>query len=182
MADGLSLHVRLEGFDRFAASLANIQPGVRTRLFLDAVGQLIVSEARRRAPVNVGLLRSSIFHEVDQQDPPRWVDVGSKVRYAPYMEYGTGTVHDHPNWPHARHIPFVNRDENGRPVAALFWYAKRKGLGYGGGYAIARAIAERGGLKPRRFLRGSIEDLSAKISERWTQVRDGIARDLSGNP
>jgi len=180
VADGLSIQVRLDGFDRLVRSLNSVDVGQRTRLFLDGVGHLIVSEARLRAPVNVGLLRSSIFHEVDQQEPPRYVDVGSRVRYAPYMEYGTGTTHDHPSWPKVRHIPFVGRDEDGRPVAALFWYAKRKGLGFGGGYAIARAIAKRGGLMPRRFLRGSIEDLRGRIGERWVEVRDGISRHIAG--
>jgi len=180
MADGLDVQVRLEGYDRLVASLANIEIGQRTRTFLDATGQLIVSEARIRTPVNVGLLRSSIFHEVDGDSSPRWVDVGSRVHYAPYMEYGTGLTHDHPSWPKVRHIPFVNRDEDGRPVAALLWWGKRKGMGYGGGWAAARAIAKRGGLKPRRFLRGSVESLRGRIGERWQDVLAGISRDLAG--
>ena len=180
MADGLDIQVRLDGYDRLVASLDNIGIQQRTRTFLDATGHLVVSEARVRAPVNVGLLRASIFHEVDGSTDPRWVDVGSRVRYAPYMEYGTGLKHDHPNWPKERHIPFVNRDEKGEPVGALFWYANRKGLGFGGGYAIARAIAKRGGLMPRRFLRGSIESLRGRIAERWQDVLAGISRDLAG--
>ena len=71
MADGLDIRVRLDGFDRLVRSLDSVDVGQRTRLFLDGVGHLIVSEARLRSPVNVGLLRSSIFHEVDQQEPPR---------------------------------------------------------------------------------------------------------------
>ena len=182
MADGLDIQVRLEGYDRFVASLDNVGIQQRTRMFLDATGHLVVSEARIRAPINVGLLRASIFHEVDGSTDPRWVDVGSRTRYAPYMEYGTGVTNDHPTWPKVRHVPFVNRDENGRPVAALFWWANRKGMGYAGGWGVARAIAKRGGLKPRRFLRGSIETLAGTIGERWRDVLAGITRDLGGQP
>lgn len=181
MADGLDIQVRLEGFDRLTASLRGLQVGQRTRAFLDATGHLVVSEARRRAPVNVGLLRASIFHEVDGNSDPRWVDVGSNQHYAPYMEYGTGLTHDHPSWPKVRHIPFVNRDEeNGRPVGALFYWAKRKGMGFAGGWGVARAIARRGGLRPRRFLRGPIEDLKPRINDNWRLVLDGIRNDLAG--
>lgn len=180
MADGLDIRVRLDGFDRLVRSLNSVDVGQRTFLFLDAAGTLVRDEARIRTPVNSGLLRAQINYEVDQQSPPRWVDIGTRVHYAPYMEYGTGLVHDHPSWPKVRHIPFVNRDEKGQPVQGLFYWASRKGLGKGGAYRIAHAIAKRGGLRPRRFLRGSLEDLQGRIGQRWAEVRDGISRHIAG--
>lgn len=177
MSSSALLSLTLEGWREFVGSLSRLNVDERTRAFLDAAGQLVRDQARIRAPVNSGLLRAQIFHETDTANPPRFVDIGANVHYAPYMEYGTGLVHDHPNWPKERHVPFVNRDERGNPVPGLVYWAKRKGLN---AYAVAHAIAKRGGLKPRRFIRDSLDTNAREIGERWREVWEGLARD-AGN-
>jgi len=69
------------------------------------------------------------------------------------MEYGTGLTHDHPNWPRRVHVV---------PVGALSnWGPVRRNLVSAG--AVATSITRRGGLKPRRYLRGMLEDNSSKF-------------------
>ena len=144
--------VRVEGLDRV---LAGLQPvplfAAPLRKGFDAVGYLLTSEAKRRAPVDRGTLRASIAHEVEGGAIPTGVKIGAKPFYAPYMEYGTGLAHDHPSWPRKRHMV---------PPGALDGWAKRKGLDGG---AVARSINKRGGLAPRRFLRGALEANEARV-------------------
>jgi HK97 gp10 family phage protein len=129
----------------------------------EAVGYLLTSEAKRRAPVDRGLLRASIAHKVDQSSVPMGVEIGAKPFYAPYMEFGTGLVHDHPSWPRKRHMV---------PAGALDGWAKRKGLDGG---AVARSINKRGGLKPRRFLRGALEGNEARVVSIVTKALKSVA-------
>jgi hypothetical protein len=140
--------IKVEGLDKLMARL-RVDPlvGKPLRDGFEAVGHLVVSEARKRAPVDRGLLRASIAHEAETLG----VKVGAKPKYAPYMEYGTGLVHDHPSWPRKRHVV---------PPGALAGWGKRKGAD---GAAVANAISRRGGLKPRRYLRGALEDNTGRI-------------------
>jgi len=180
---GVRLDVRLDGWERLVASLASVAPEQRVRQFLDSTGLLLRDEARRRAPVNSGVLRSQIFHEVDSAEPPQWVDVGAMPHYAKYMEFGTGLRHDHPNWPRKRHFGYVlEQGAHWQPVPGLVYWAKRKGMGAPESAArgLMVAIARRGGLDPRRYLRGPIEDLRGRVADRWASVFSGIVRDVSG--
>lgn len=49
----------------------------------------IRNEAVSAAPVNVGRLRTSIYAQKERASGLLW-SVGTKVKYAPYMEFGTG--------------------------------------------------------------------------------------------
>lgn len=108
--------------------------------FRDATVQ-IANTSKRLAPVNTGRLRSSIAQEVRMRDNVVEGVVGSNVRYAPYMELGTGTFVGKP-----RHYP---------PAGALDVWARRNGMG--SGYVVAQAIGRAGGLKPRRFMQRAFE-------------------------
>lgn len=55
--------------------------------------QNIETEATASAPVDLGILRSSINGEVDKLNGV----VGSTVRYSPYIEFGTGGLVDVPS-------------------------------------------------------------------------------------
>lgn len=121
------------------------------------IGLHASSESKRLAPVDTGLLRNRITYEVDRSPLPTFVRIGTiggdNPGYAAYMEYGTGLRHDHPNWPRRPHVV---------PGKALVKWAARKarsryGGPEGGAYAVARAITARGGLAPRRYLRGPFE-------------------------
>ena len=118
------------------------------------IGLEQVSASRRGAPVDTGLLRNRITYEVDSSPFPNFVRVGTigkgGANYAAYMEFGTGMAHDHPNWPKKPHEP---------SPAALQKWAQRKSRGPKNfnAFSVAAAITKRGGLEPRRYLRGPFE-------------------------
>ncbi|MEL7646980.1 MAG: HK97-gp10 family putative phage morphogenesis protein [Sedimentibacter sp.] len=55
---------------------------------LEYAGQLIENEAKRKVPVDDGVLRASITHAVDNENSS--VSIGTSTEYAPYVEFGTG--------------------------------------------------------------------------------------------
>ena len=133
----------------------------------EAIGLHAMSASRRRAPVDVGLLRNRISYEVDRSPLPTFVRIGTlggdNPGYAAYMEYGTGTRHDHPSWPRKPHRlnpavleGWVARKGRSRGEKAA---ARRERLARVSDDARAAAygIMRRGGLEPRRYLRGPFE-------------------------
>jgi len=54
---------------------------------LEGVGSFLHAEASLRAPVDTGMLRSSINYSVDE--PEKTVRYGTNVEYAIYVEKGT---------------------------------------------------------------------------------------------
>jgi hypothetical protein len=123
------------------------------RAALVNIGRHGENAAKLRAPVDKGRLRASITHEVDDQPLMLDVRIGvigvtGDLKYAKYMEYGTGTKHDHPNWPRSRHVVTGGQLMNWGPAK----------VGLANPYAAARIITRRGGLMPRRYLRSVLED------------------------
>ncbi len=132
------------------------------------IGHEQKSDSFRAAPHNIGKLRNSIVYEIDRSPFPTFVRVGTignkDLKYAAWMEYGTGEANDHPNWPKKEHkMP---------PPGALDKYVTQKGRYRGetskarasrlagvrsAAFALGKAINERGGLEPRRYLRGPFE-------------------------
>lgn len=108
---------------------------------------LVEREAKIRSPVDTGRLRASITPSVTQN--PLQGIIGSNVFYAPYQELGTGR--------------FAGRSRHWPPAAALETWARRHGIE--SGFVVARAIGMRGGLRPRRFLRGAVEANAEKIRD-----------------
>lgn len=119
---------------------------------------VIERDAKRFAPVDTGRLRSSITHAVRVGGFPPVLQgvVGSNVKYAPYMEFGTGTFVGKP--PHR--MP---------PISALERWASRHGTS---AFIVARAIMRRGGLEPREYFKQSVEKNEDKIVD---ILGDGIA-------
>lgn len=120
--------------------------------FFDRATIHIQGLGRRKAPVDTGRLRASIAQKVDPKPLPLWGEVGSNVFYAPYVEFGTGTMSDQGS--RARHWP---------PSDALEGWAMRHG--FPNAFLVARAIGRRGGLKARKFLRGAVEESRSKLQE-----------------
>jgi len=108
---------------------------------------LVLRESRKNAPVNRGLLRSSLAMEVRATAREVQGVVGSPVKYAPHMEYGTKPFTP-PLQPLVRwvELKFGKRGQDAILVA--------KG--------VQRKIARRG-LKPRRYLRSAVEDNKSKL-------------------
>ena len=104
-------------------------------------------DAKRFAPVDTGRLRASIVPSVALKDNVLEGVVGSNVKYAPYMEFGTGL--------HTERAMMGGGGSHFPPSSALELWAKRHKLP--NGFVVARAIWRKGGLKPRRFLRQAFE-------------------------
>lgn len=155
--------IKSTNLERYANKLANLErPTFRSlQNYVVRSSEAVAGQARSKAPVNNGPLRASITTQYNSTGPG-YVEssIGTNLTYAPYMEYGTGLVHDHPSWGRKRHVV---------PYKALLGWARRK---LGGGsdrqvtsfaIAVAKNIMKRGGLLPRRFLRGSLEAFEPRI-------------------
>lgn len=143
--------IHIEGLDRLLRKLGPALVREPLRRFLERGAIVVQGHARERAPVDTGLLRSDIAYELDPADVPSWARIGPNVFYAPYQEYGTGLLAEGPGAAGGRHWP---------PGEALSAWAERHG---GNGFAVAAAIGRRGGLRPKRFLRGGLQDSLAEI-------------------
>jgi hypothetical protein len=144
----IRIEVELKGQD-VVRQLFNRAPRVATEEFSRAfhrITQGIATDAKRNAPVDRGRLRSSINAQVKTHVTQIVGEVGTKVFYAPYMEFGTGKVGD-PVVPHkSTHWP---------PGAALDTWARRHG--FSSGARVAAIIGRRGGLKARRYFRNALD-------------------------
>jgi hypothetical protein len=167
-----ALEVASEGVQELAAALAleDDIPGI-LRAWVTGAGEAVAGLARARAPVNSGALRRSINIRVESSATDATAFVGSNKFYAPYMEFGTGLRHDHPSWPRKRHLI---------PEGALDAWAAMKSRGGTpvDPNAVRSAIMKAGGLKPRRYLRSSLEDLEPKIIASADKMADEILRRL----
>ena len=132
----------IENLTHVGQELVNAEKPMR------AATLLVSGAAKRNAPVDTGVLRSSITPSVRSSGQGIVGVVGSNVEYAPYMELGT-----RPHWP---------------PVAALETWARRHGIS---AFLVARAIAKRG-LKARRYLQKAFQQNVGRINhifEDWVR-------------
>ena len=144
------LHIELEGMKEVQEKMEQVISDLHGPPVLNAMRDATMKvqrDAKIAAPVDTGKLRASIVPEVALKDNVLEGVVGSNVKYAPYMEFGTG-MHTERAMMGAggRHFP---------PSSALELWAKRHRLP--NGFVVARAIFRAGGLKPRRFLRQAFE-------------------------
>ena len=162
------VQVKIKGLNKLLEALRNnANLGQPVSQAFHKIGLRQVSDSRRKAPVDVGKLRNSIFYEVEYKPFPTYVRAGvlggPTAAYAAYMEFGTGTQHDHPNWP---------KKEHKLPSGVLEGWVARKGRYRGekakarrarlarvksSAFLAARGIMQRGGLTPRRYLRDPFE-------------------------
>ena len=159
MAESL-LELKIKGLKAMVDRMDFQDPLERTLgKYIQTAGETIAGSARSKAPVDVGTLRSSINAQYRHEGALFQSVIGTNLHYAPYMEFGTGTQHDHPNWP---------RNPHRIPPGALEGWATRKlrsseadpkQMAARAAYSIMR----NGGLKPRRFLRSSFEELQPQI-------------------
>lgn len=75
----------------FARSLARElkRMELRSEADLARFGILVQNGARVRCPVDTGRLRASIMSTPGRDGRGPYVDIGTNVQYAPYVEYGT---------------------------------------------------------------------------------------------
>lgn len=113
--------------------------------------------------INSGQLRNSITPEIRNKHNILQGVVGSNLKHAPYMEFGTGIPAGRP-----RHIP---------PLAAIQKWVSQKNRGGKtlNAYVIQQAIAKRGGLVPRRYLQRAFDDNKKKIQDLFDDTVKKIA-------
>jgi len=121
---------------------------------------MVERDAKIAAPVDRGNLRNSITSEIRATQHEALGIVGSNVKHAPYMEYGTGT--------------FVGKAPHYPPMSALRVWARRHGMHP---FLVARAIGRAGGLKPRLFLTGAFEKNEARIEKKIDDAVRGIVEE-----
>ena len=90
MADQISF--KIEGLDALIKRLGKLSPKIAKEVAMEvnASALAIQSKAKRDVVVDNGMLRNSIqLKEINQGDKIVYT-VGSALRYAPYVEFGTG--------------------------------------------------------------------------------------------
>jgi len=90
MADNISF--KIEGLDDLIKRMGKLAPKIAKEVALEvnASALAIQSKARRDVVVDNGILRNSIqLREINRGDKIMYT-VGSALRYAPYVEFGTG--------------------------------------------------------------------------------------------
>jgi len=119
---------------------------------------VIVSDARKDAPVDTGRLRSSILPEIRDAATEVQGVVGSNVVYAPYIEFGT-----RPHFP---------------PISAIRLWVHHKGMAAAEdegrvAFLIARKIA-RTGTKAQPFLMPAFAKNETAIRNRFGRAVEVI--------
>ena len=92
--------------------------------FLERVATTIENKVREETPTASGRLRAGIVHQISSDPVPLWARVGSKVKYAPYVEFGTK-----PHWPPPNKIRFwpalmTPILDVGPPVRSPSWFRR----------------------------------------------------------
>ena len=90
MANNISF--KIEGLDALIKKMGKLTPKIAKEVALEvnASALAIQSKARRAVPVDRGVLRNSIqLKEINKGDKIMYT-VGSPLKYAPYIEFGTG--------------------------------------------------------------------------------------------
>lgn len=171
----MATQIAIKGLPELLRRLDSELFAVPLRNFLNRATIAVQGRARPNTPVDTGGLRNRLLTKVDSAALPTWGKVGfldanegSSVWFqARAMEYGTGRQGDPEVLHSSSHFP---------PGGALDTWAHRHG--WASGWAVAAAIARRGGLKPHRMLRDGLRDsmgqvrraldmLQAEIRQQW---------------
>lgn len=118
--------------------------------------QRVLADVKRETPVDTGRLRSSITGRTEGSGAEIRGIVGTNVKYAAYVEFGT-----RPHWP---------------PIKALEVWARRHGTT---AYQVALGIA-RHGTRAREMFRKGLESNVEWIKGEFEEVGERIARRLTG--
>jgi hypothetical protein len=148
-----AIDVKIIGLDKLESQYHACFPQPITN-FLTRIGEAVRNGAVEAVPVDMGILKNDISYELDDNKTPfpRYVNIGTNVPYAPYIEGGTGILADLPGGKGQPYFP---------PPSALDGWAKRHG--WESGFAVAQAIFRKGGTPPRRFLRNALAEQTKSI-------------------
>jgi len=168
MADNISF--KIEGLDALIKRIGKLAPEIAKEVALEvnASALAIQSKARRDVKVDNGILRNSIqLKEINTGDKIMYT-VGSRLKYAPYVEFGTGGKVSIPAGFEELASGFKGKKAGTFKdmVQALTLWVRRKGIGGGNDKSIAYAIAIsilKKGMRPQPFLIPSFETEKPKM-------------------
>lgn len=149
------IEIEMRGLKEITGALKRAGEDIQRKIpaVMRCAVRVVKREAKERAPVDTGRLRSSITSEVRGVALETVGVVGSNVEYAPYMELGTK-----PHWP-----PYGP----GTPLARWAYLHKTDA------FVVARAIAARG-IKARRYLQGAFEEKKREIIQMFFDLVNGL--------
>jgi HK97 gp10 family phage protein len=191
MADNISLNI--SGLDKVFASLNKLSDKIKTEVALEMNSSAlnIQSNAKRNAPVNMGTLRNSIALTEQIEAGKLTYTVGSKLNYAPYIEFGTGGKVDTQGYDSfAMQFKSKGGGTFKELVKALMEWVNRKGItgtysiksqkrtgnkaknakqDQSVAYAIALSIIKKG-LRPQPFLIPAYESEKPKLLKKINDI------------
>jgi HK97 gp10 family phage protein len=192
MADAIFL--KINGMDKLFNDLNKLSEKIKTEVALEmnASALNIQSNAKKNAPVNFGVLRNSIQLVEELGGGKLIYTVGSKLSYAPYIEFGTGGKVSIPNGYENFAQQFKGKQGGTfqQMLNALVEWVKRKGLvgtysvktqkrtgnkkiqskqNESAAYAIAISILKKG-LRPQPFLIPAYEQEIPKLKEKIKNI------------
>lgn len=87
----MAAKIGINGGKELAEKFKKISKDVENELeqALMTGGLRVERDAKIKVPVDTGRLRSSIATRLTAEGDSRYVEVGTNVKYAPYVEYGT---------------------------------------------------------------------------------------------
>lgn len=102
-------NITVQGLENLMSQLSAAQKQEVVERGLLRAGNKVRNKAVLLCPVDTGALRGSIHAE---KVAPLTVSVGTNLEYAPYVEYGTGSLGD-PSVPHTAKQTWRYQDEDG---------------------------------------------------------------------
>ena len=150
---------------------------------IDAVGNLFIQQAKRKAPVDKGDLARSIMYEGPYNDGPwvMYVVAGPTVEYGAAQEFGSGLHHRDPA-KRAKYpiLPGAVTGKSSAKVLAFKWPGGPKPHpAYNAEldmYFFAKVMHP--GVKPQPYLRPALEELRPKIANLVLSAMIGELRRL----
>lgn len=192
MADGIFLQVN--GMDKLFNDLNKLSEKIKLEIALEinASALNIQSNAKKNAPVNFGILRNSIQLKEELGNGKLTYTVGSKLSYAPYVEFGTGGKVTIPSGYENFAGQFKGKTGGTfqEMLKALVEWVKRKGItgtysvktgrrtgnksiqskqNESAAYAIALSILRKG-LRPQPYLIPAYEEEIPKLKEKIKNI------------
>lgn len=150
---------------------------------LDSSAQIIVNNAKRKAPANYGKLRQSIGKETKNQGFKQVIFVGEI--YGVFQEFGTGIYVKVPTELQDIALQFKGYKSGNfdQFLENIKEWARIKGIGNGENldnvaYLIAMSILKKG-LKPRPYLWPAFVEERPKIPEKIDKILQRSAREFN---
>ena len=156
----VEMSITIRGDDKIRNKMKAVAKGVNGKPMKLAVMRAslkVEREAKRKVPVHEGRLRNSITTQISRE--PRGIigKVGTKVKYAPFVEFGT-----------RKHFPPPSALERWVRLKLKVAQDQVKTVAF----LVARKISKRG-TKPQPFLRPALLESRAFINR---EIRKAVER------